>query len=540
MKSQIVITLLVVCMLGLLLKTVSADINVEDADAEWNTELMDETSFPQGKNLTQLFTVNTHAEINQNLVDVEIPALKKEIKTIFTVNTYAEINQNLVDVEIPTVPRPITEIFTVNEEAKFYHGLEKVEIPTIPRPITEIFIHLEEAILEKTLIFPKGLLNDTTQPFFTNIIITDITDTSAVIKWNTNEIADSLVKYGTTTGTYPNEQYDPLFVVNHTIYLNGLSPCTTYFFVVNSADRDNNFNESNQSSFTTTDSLQPQIDTVLTHPDSQKLGKIVNITCEITDNTEVSIAKVNLSSPSGVLSEYDMIKIPETHIYYYNSAYYETGSYTYFISACDTCGNWNISKEFIFTIISGDDEPPHIDVSVSLPLIPEDTDEVPMACLSDDSMAELTNITANVTDESDISTVIIDLTSLGSPIPMNHIPGTDIWYIEIEANVGSSIWDSISKTYAPHLLTVNASDEYGNWNTSVAELTVWLNGDVNGDGTITLYDATYLAKWYFNQPGFEYLPVNVADVSGDCMVTLFDATYLAKWYFNQPGFEVLH
>jgi hypothetical protein len=103
--------------------------------------------------------------------------------------------------------------------------------------------------------------------------------------------------------------------------------------------------------------------------------------------------------------------------------------------------------------------------------------------------------------------------------------------------VGTALHDGTR--YVPHQLMINASDEYGNWNTATVNITVWRNGDVNGDGVITLYDATYLAKWYFNQQGFEYMPENVADVNGDCIVTLYDATYLAKWYFNQPGFERL-
>jgi hypothetical protein len=123
-------------------------------------------------------------------------------------------------------------------------------------------------------------------------------------------------------------------------------------------------------------------------------------------------------------------------------------------------------------------------------------------------------------------------------VPLKYIPGTDTWYILVNATVGTAVHDK--SRYVPHGLLIFAIDDSGNIYTTSVNITVWKNGDVNGDGLVSLYDATYLAKWYFNQPGFEYLMGNMADVSGDCQITLYDATYLAKWYFNQPGFEELH
>ena len=163
-----------------------------------------------------------------------------------------------------------------------------------------------------------------------------------------------------------------------------------------------------------------------------------------------------------------------------------------------------------------------------------------MLCPDNPNCSEVTNITVTITSTSSIASVTINLSPLGwSPtVPLIRITGTDTWYILVNATAGTAVHNGTG--YVPYALMINVTDEYGNWNTTTVNITVWRNGDMNGDGVITLYDATYLAKWYFNQQGFEYLPVNVADVSGDCIVTLYDATYLAKWYFNQPGFEELH
>ena len=195
----------------------------------------------------------------------------------------------------------------------------------------------------------------------------------------------------------------------------------------------------------------------------------------------------------------------------------------------------------IVNVTPMDNSPPRfINVTCSPPIIPEDTDGTPHLCSGNPVCSEVTVIATNINDTSNISSVTINLSSLGwSPsVPLARIPGTNIWYILVNATEGAALHDGTG--YIPHSLVINASDEYGNWNTTIVNVTVWKNGDVSGDGIITLYDATYLAKWYFNQPGFEYLPPNVADVSGDCQITLYDATYLAKWYFNQPGFEELH
>lgn|GEM_PF-4151872 len=178
-------------------------------------------------------------------------------------------------------------------------------------------------------------------------------------------------------------------------------------------------------------------------------------------------------------------------------------------------------------------------INVSSTVIPEDTDGNPLLCPSNPSCSEVANISVNVSSENTILGVTINLMSLGwSPVtPMTHSMGTDAWYVLVNATPGTALHDETG--YVPHGLVITATDAYGNQNTTTVNITVWKNGDANEDGMITLYDATYIAKWYFNQPGFDYLPENVADVSGDCQITLYDATYLAKWNFNQPGFEVL-
>ena len=391
----------------------AADPSVQDADAIWS----------YGLTVTPIDLDNTsHIVLDRPLSEYANAALTFSLTE----------NKDLSNTTTSVIDKPLLEY----PNAAFTYYLTEIpqnlkNLPTETRPLIEF----PNTVYTKSLMFPTLLINDTLSPLITNVTIENISDNSATIKWDTNEISIGIIKYGTTTETYPFSKKDDFFIYNHNITLTELQPATTHYFIINCSDQS---------------------------------------------------------------------------------------------------GNWAKTIEYTFMTTG-----PKITVNLSLPIIPEDTNGNPMVCPDNPACSEVTNITLTITDPRIINSVTIDLSSLGWPNNehLTHIQGTNIWYILVNAAPGTAVHDGTR--YVPHCLVINASDEYGNWNTTTINVTVWKNGDVNGDGVITLYDATYLAKWYFNQPGFEYLPENVADVSGDCQITLYDATYLAKWYFNQPGFEML-
>ncbi len=93
----------------------------------------------------------------------------------------------------------------------------------------------------------------------------------------------------------------------------------------------------------------------------------------------------------------------------------------------------------------------------------------------------------------------------------------------------------------PHNLTICAIDTFGNVNSSVSvPLTVILNGDVSNNGEVSLYDATYLANYILNKPGFETMNERVGDVSGNSAVTFYDAMYLSRHVLTDIEYEILH
>ncbi|MDH5685623.1 MAG: fibronectin type III domain-containing protein, partial [Hadesarchaea archaeon] len=92
---------------------------------------------------------------------------------------------------------------------------------------------------------------DTTPPTIENVASSNVTKNSATITWDTDEIADSLVKYGTSPGNYTDNKYDSAYVTSHSIGLTDLTENTTYYYVVKSTDPSNNSSESSEYSFTT-------------------------------------------------------------------------------------------------------------------------------------------------------------------------------------------------------------------------------------------------------------------------------------------------
>jgi len=93
---------------------------------------------------------------------------------------------------------------------------------------------------------------DITPPVITEIRINK-TIHSATITWDTDESGDSLIRYGTTSGsgTYTETAQDTTDTTDHRIKLTGLQWNTTYYLVVNSTDQAGNSNESEEHNFTT-------------------------------------------------------------------------------------------------------------------------------------------------------------------------------------------------------------------------------------------------------------------------------------------------
>jgi hypothetical protein len=81
----------------------------------------------------------------------------------------------------------------------------------------------------------NGTSTDSVAPSITSIAVSNITSSGATITWTTDENANSVVAYGTTSA-YGATSTSLTFKKNHSITLTGLSASTLYNFQVRSAD----------------------------------------------------------------------------------------------------------------------------------------------------------------------------------------------------------------------------------------------------------------------------------------------------------------
>jgi subtilisin family serine protease len=107
-------------------------------------------------------------------------------------------------------------------------------------------------------------------PQISNVQVSTVSETTAVITWTTDKPGDSEIRYGTTSaawGSYGNTATDATLKTSHSITLSGLSQATDYYFRVGSTDAygngpDNKTGDSNPTAedmFTTLDPDPPSI-----------------------------------------------------------------------------------------------------------------------------------------------------------------------------------------------------------------------------------------------------------------------------------------
>ena len=407
---------------------------------------------------------------------------------------------------------------------------------------------------------------DTTAPVITNINIISKTKDSATITWETDEVGNSLVKYGTEPGNYTETVYNATDVTYHSIDLTGLTSNTTYYYVVNSTDPSVNSAQSVESNFTTfaeifieigdTGALiGKNISTSLMFGNIPNVGivdilltynqSIVHITAvdesdfdfmDSVINNSIGITRIGAfqTSPGGLSGDVKLANITLMAV----------GTPGSLSSLCITINELKeaTSEEITIpasthngTFTIGEATPPVVTGAEATPLcIPEDTD-------FDPRWGETSQLNITVMDECGVASVTINLSGIGG-LPeqlMTRILDTDIWTVTINASAGTAL--SYNETYLPHNLTVCAVDTFGNANTSVdIPLIIIKNGDVSENGEVTLYDAMYLARHTMGKPGFETMNEKIGDVSGNSAVTLYDAMYLAKHVMAESGFDVLH
>ncbi len=128
------------------------------------------------------------------------------------------------------------------------------------------------------------------QLIFSGISVNSITESSAVVNWNTNIPANSHVNFGTTTAYGLSTLVDSTPVATHSMILYSLAPATTYHFKVISGTSGGNPSSSGDNTFTTA-SLASSPGSLNTHTiKAYPSGKIVPWTTNPTDGYSTVVA----------------------------------------------------------------------------------------------------------------------------------------------------------------------------------------------------------------------------------------------------------
>ena len=135
----------------------------------------------------------------------------------------------------------------------------------------------------------------------------------------------------------------------------------------------------------------------------------------------------------------------------------------------------------------------------------------------------LTDINATIMNEGlttqDFTvTVYANSTALGTTTVNNLAPGANV-------TVTVATWNTTTWAYGHYYLTAATNASYP---TFTSDFAVWvvIPGDINGDGTVDIYDAIQLAGAFGSSPGDTKWNPN-ADINGDGTVDIYDAIMLA-------------
>ncbi|KKU82572.1 MAG: hypothetical protein UY09_C0011G0009 [Parcubacteria group bacterium GW2011_GWA2_47_8] len=129
-------------------------------------------------------------------------------------------------------------------------------------------------------------------PEISNIVVSSVTDSSALINWETNKVATSQVHYGFTSTYGLKTDENPDMIRDHWVQLSGLEPGVTYHFKVVSGDGQGAYGESSDRSFQTLligDASLPPI--LTTGPSVTDITSNSAVVMWVTDKPSISVVQ---------------------------------------------------------------------------------------------------------------------------------------------------------------------------------------------------------------------------------------------------------
>jgi len=190
---------------------------------------------------------------------------------------------------------------------------------------------------------------DSTPPVITTVAAAGVSATGASITWTTNEPADGVVDYGSSTA-YGSTASATGLAVSHSVPLSGLTAGTTYHYRVHSTDAAGNPAVSADSTFTTT---APDLTAPTVAISAPAAGATVSGTVQVTAAAadDVGVAAVQFLLDGANLGAEDSTA---PYAVSWNASTVGAGPHALTARARDTSGNATVSAGVPVTVDSSD------------------------------------------------------------------------------------------------------------------------------------------------------------------------------------------
>lgn len=267
---------------------------------------------------------------------------------------------------------------------------------------------------------------DTTAPVISNVQVTDITATSAVITWTTDEASTTQVEYGTGGSYSASTALNSLLETVHSVTVSGLQSFQTYNFRALSTDKAGNAAVLSASTFTTSN-VPPVVSSFAAAPSSGIAPLQVQFTAAFSDS-DGSVASYEWDFDGDGVYDYTGNSPSTTY------TYQQAGTFNARVRAKDNGGAYAVSEAEVVTVSTSANKPP---VIVSI-----------LGTVSQDGSS--TSVTFNVSASDPNGVIVkfewdfdgngtIDATTTSAPALYNYTaPGTYTPVVKVTDNQGAT------------------------------------------------------------------------------------------------------
>jgi PKD repeat protein len=200
--------------------------------------------------------------------------------------------------------------------------------------------------------FTTAAAADVTPPVVSNMKVENITASSALVTWTTDEPSTTLVEFGTggsySASTALNSQLETV----HSAEIAGLKSFTTYSYRVVSADKAGNSATSSGSTFTTSN-VPPAVSSFAASPSSGTAPLQVQFTASVTDS-DGTITGYEWDFDGDGVYEYSSVSPSAAN------TYQTAGTYSARVRAKDNGGAYVVSDPEVVTVSTSANKPPII------------------------------------------------------------------------------------------------------------------------------------------------------------------------------------